>query len=204
MFYAVIVAAAWLVWHLVFGIRVVGRENLPRDGRGFVLAPNHISAIDPVFVVITRFWGRKMVILAKEELMHVNAFVTWFLHSVGVVSVERGKGQTDVLDKAIEEVQHGRGMLIFPEGTRSVTGEPGKIKSGAFMVASKAGVDMIPCRIIYSHGRMRLFSRVRVCYGKPIPAEKLVLSEEHTIADLRCCKKLLADAWQQLYEENRF
>ena len=55
-FYWIIVPLAWLVWHIAFRIRVIGRENLIHD-RGFVIAPNHISAIDPVFVVIARFWG---------------------------------------------------------------------------------------------------------------------------------------------------
>ena len=41
MFYCIIVTAAWLVWHIGFRIRVIGRENLPKEG-GFVLAPNHI------------------------------------------------------------------------------------------------------------------------------------------------------------------
>ena len=39
MFYAIIVPLAWVIWHLGFAIKVVGRENLPKDGRGFVLAP---------------------------------------------------------------------------------------------------------------------------------------------------------------------
>ena len=205
MFYGFVVAGAWLIWHLMFGIKVVGRENLPRDGSSFVLAPNHISGMDPVLVIISRFWGRKMVTLAKDELMHIHPFITWFFHKVGVVSIQRGKGQNDVLDEAIREMkEEGRGMLIFPEGTRSKTGEPGRIKSGAFVVASAAHADMIPCRIIYSHGTMRLFSRVRICFGKPIPAEKLDLGEVRSAAKLRECKQLLADAWQQLYEENKF
>ena len=49
-FYWIIVPLAWLVWHIAFRIRVIGRENLIHD-RGFVIAPNHISAIDPVFVL---------------------------------------------------------------------------------------------------------------------------------------------------------
>lgn len=203
MFYVLIVPLAWLVWHCVFCIKVVGRENLPKNG-GFVLAANHISAIDPVFVIISRFWGKQMVILGKEEIMHVNAFFTWFLKKAGVVSIERGKGQTDVLDKITNEVKEGRGMLIFPEGTRSKTGEPGRLKSGAFVVASAADVDMIPCRIIYKHGTMRLFSRVKVCFGKPIPKEELNLGEVRSAEKLRSCKKKVLDAWQQLYEENKF
>ena len=70
-FYWIIVPLAWLVWHIAFRIRVIGRENLIHD-RGFVIAPNHISAIDPVFVVIARFWGRPMVIMAKEELFEIS------------------------------------------------------------------------------------------------------------------------------------
>lgn len=204
MFYLIIVPLAWLVWHLVFAIKVVGRENLPRDGRGFVLAPNHISAIDPVFVIIARFWGRRMLVMAKDELMHVNPLLTWFFRQVGVFGVERGRGDTAAIEGAIRQVKGGRGLLIFPEGTRSKTGAPGKLKSGAFVVASNAGVDMVPCRIIYSHGRMRLFSRVRVCFGAPIPAQTLDLGESRSAAKLRQNKQLLLDAWEELYQQNKF
>ncbi len=203
MFYCFVVGAAWLLWHLVFGIRVVGRQYLPRD-RGFVLAPNHISAIDPVFVVIARFWGRRMIILGKEEIFGVNPFFSWFFRHVGVVAIRRGAGETDVLDGVISQVQNGQGVLIFPEGTRSKTGEPGRLKSGAFVIASAAGVDMIPCRIIYRHTFMRLFSRVRVCFGPPIPAAALDLGEKKSTAKLRQNKQLLLAAWDELYQANRF
>ena len=204
MFYVFIVGAAWLVWHLVFGIRVIGKENLPKDGTGFVLAPNHISAIDPVFVVIARLWGKRMLIMAKEEVFHVNPVFAWMFRNVGVFGIERGKGDTTAVDNAVQKVKNGQGILIFPEGTRSKTGEPGKVKSGAFVIASAASVDMVPCRIIYRHGTMRLFSRVRVCFGKPIPAECFAMGEEKSAAKLRASKQLLLDAWQELYEQNKF
>lgn len=204
MFYGIMVTGAWLIWHLVFRIRVVGKENLPRDGRGFVLAPNHISAIDPVFVVIARFWGKRMLIMAKEELFEVNPLLSWMFRNVGVFGVERGKGDTGAVEVAVEKVKKGQGLLIFPEGTRSKTGEPGKIKSGAFVVASTAGVDMIPCRIIYRHGRMKLFSGVKVCFGKPIPAAALDMGEHKSAAKLRECKAMLADAWEELYQQNKY
>ncbi len=204
MFYCVILTGAWLVWHLVFGIKVVGRENLPKDGRGFVLAVNHISAIDPVFVVIARFWGKRLLIMAKEELLEINPILSWMFRNVGVFGVDRGKGDTAAVETAIEKVKKGQGLLIFPEGTRSKTGEVGKIKSGAFVVASAAGVDMVPCRIIYRHGKMRLFSRVRVCFGEPIPAEQLAMGEHKSAAKLRECKNLLAGAWEELYQQNKF
>lgn len=203
MFYCVIVTAAWLVWHLAFGIRVIGRENLPRD-RGFVLAPNHISAIDPVFVVIARYWGRRLIIMGKEEIFKVNPVFSWMFKNVGVVAVRRGAGDTEMLGEVINGVKGGRGVLIFPEGTRSKTGQPGRVKSGAFVIASAANVDIVPCRIIYRHTFMRVFSRVRVCFGKPIPAGTLALGEKRSAAKLRQNKRLLLDAWEELYQANKF
>ena len=157
-----------------------------------------------MFVVLARFWGKKMLVMAKDEVMHVNPFFTWFFRQVGVFGVSRGRGDTSAVEGTIEKVRAGQGLLIFPEGTRSRTGEPGKLKSGAFVIASAAGVDMIPCRIIYRHGHMRLFSRVRVCFGEPIPAETLYLGEQKSASKLRENKQLLLDAWQKLYDENRF
>lgn len=203
MFYCFIVTAAWLVWHIGFRIRVIGRENLPKEG-GFVLAPNHISAIDPVFVVIARFWGKRLLIMAKEEILQVNPVFTWMFRHVGVVGIERGRGDVNVVDELIGDVKKGQGLLIFPEGTRSKTGQVGKVKSGAFVIASAAGVPMVPCRIIYEPGRMKVFCRVRVCFGTPIPAEELYLGETKSASALRRNKALLTDAWQRLYDENKF
>ena len=203
MFYCIIVTAAWLVWHIGFRIRVIGRENLPKEG-GFVLAPNHISAIDPVFVVIARFWGKRLLIMAKEEILQVNPVFTWMFRHVGVVGIERGRGDVNVVDELIGDVKKDQGLLIFPEGTRSKTGQVGKVKSGAFVIASAAGVPMVPCRIIYEPGRMKVFCRVRVCFGTPIPAEELYLGETKSASALRRNKALLTDAWQRLYDENKF
>ena len=181
---------------------MIGRENLIRD-RGFVLCPNHISAIDPVFVVISRFWGRPMAILAKEELFHINRLLTWAWRSVGLVCVRRGRGDSAMLEEVVREVRGGRGALIFPEGTRTKDGNLGKLKSGAFVIAAEAGVDMIPCRIIYKGGKMRVFGRCTVVFGKPIPAETLALDARRSAARLRECKDLLRGELEKLLEENR-
>ncbi|WP_367925828.1 lysophospholipid acyltransferase family protein [uncultured Ruthenibacterium sp.] len=202
MLYCIIVPLAWVIWHVAFRIKVIGRENLIRD-RGFVLAPNHLSALDPVFVVLARFWGPKMLVMGKEELFHINPFFTWFFRRVGVVPVHRGKGDTAVVDQAIECVRNGQGLLIFPEGTRSKDGNLGKLKSGAFVVAAQAGVDMIPCRIIYKGGKLKLFGRCTVVFGSPIPAEQLELGEPRSASKLRACKQLLAQRLEELLEQNR-
>ncbi len=203
--YWILLPIVWVIWHVLWRIRVVGSENLIR-GRGFVIAPNHISDLDPVFVAISVFTFHRMCILAKEELFH-NWFIGWFLRNMGAVPIARGKGDTNTVGHVTEQVSAGRGLLIFPEGTRTKDGKIGVIKSGAFVVAGQAGVDMIPCRIIYDtkDGRQHLFCRVRVCFGEPIPAADLKIQDpRHSMSQLRTLKNRLRDCWEDLYEQNKF
>ena len=62
---------------------------------------------------------------------------------------------------------------------------------------------MVPCRIIYKGGKMKLFCRCTVVFGKPIPAEALYLGEERSAARLRQVKQLLHDELERLLEENK-
>src|SRR5699024_6096500 len=141
-----------------------------------------------------------------EELFK-NPVIGWALGCLGAVPIARGKADTGALKKVTDQVEKGHGLLIFAEGTRSKDGRIGKIKSGAFVVASAAGVDMIPCRIIYNtkSGRMRLFCRVRVCFGPAIPAADLHIDDpRRSVGKIRVLKRRLNDCWDQLYNENRF
>ena len=73
--YYILLPLAWLVFHIGFRVHTVGRENLRKvQTKGCIIAPNHVSAIDPVFIVISRFWGRRMIVFAKKELFEINAF----------------------------------------------------------------------------------------------------------------------------------
>ena len=58
LFYYLCYIGASVLFRIPYRIRIVGRENLPK-GRGYVLCPNHLSAIDPVFVVLARGWGAR-------------------------------------------------------------------------------------------------------------------------------------------------
>ena len=202
MFYWFIVPLAWIVWHIIFRIRVIGRENLIQAG-GFIIAPNHISAIDPVFVVLARFWGKRMIILGKEEIFEIHPVISWMFRHVGVVPVHRGKGDTEAVEKAIEYVRAGGGALIFPEGTRTKDGNLGRLKSGVFVIASQASAPIIPCRLIYRGGKPGFWRRCTIVFGKPIPAEQLAMGENYSMSRLRECKKLLETELERLLDENR-
>lgn len=199
--YYILLPLAWLVFHIGFRVRTEGRENLKKvQTRGYILAPNHISAIDPVFVIITRFWGRRMIVFAKKELFEINAFLSWFFRCAGALCVRGTKDEVAVIDETVARCQNGESLLIFPEGTREKDGTFLQPKSGLFVIAAAAAVDVVPVRIHYEtpDGKMKLFCKVRVVYGEPMPAARFAMESRRDMKKLRANKQALLDAWEKL------
>lgn len=207
MVYYILVPLAWIVWHIGFRIEVIGRENLKKTGtKGFILAPTHLSAIDPVFLVIARFWGKRMVVFAKKELFEINPLCSWFFRQLGAVPVRGNKEEVKTLEDTVEKCRAGGGLLIFPEGTRAQDTKPLPPKSGLFVIAAQAQVDVIPCRVLYGtpDGRMKLFCRVRVVFGPPMPAEQFAMEGRRDMKKLRANKQALLDAWETIGRDHGF
>lgn len=199
--YYILLPLAWLVFHIGFRVRTEGRENLKKvQTRGYILAPNHISAIDPVFVIITRFWGRRMIVFAKKELFEINAFLSWFFRCAGALCVRGTKDEVAVIDETVARCKNGESLLIFPEGTREKDGTFLQPKSGLFVIAAAAAVDVVPVRIHYEtpDGKMKLFCKVRVVYGEPMPAARFAMESRRDMKKLRANKQALLDAWEKL------
>lgn len=210
MLYIFCLTGAWLIWHFFYRFRVVGRKNLPRKG-GYVMICNHLAATDPVYVLLSRFWGRKMLVLAKDELFHKLPILTWYLKKMGGVPISRGKADTKALDEAVEKVRAGRSLLVFPEGTRSKTGQLQPLKSGAFVVAASAGVPIVPCRIIYQDGKPHFWHKVTVVIGSPLSLQELGLAPQEETperklpppAALRSAKARCVQVMEELLEDNK-
>lgn len=199
--YYILLPLAWLVFHIGFRVECVGRENLKKvQTDGCILAPNHVSAIDPVFVVITRFWGKRMVVFAKKELFEINALLTWFFRCMGALCVRGTRDELETIDKTVEVCKNGGTLLIFPEGTREKEGKLLPPKSGLFVIAAQAAVDVVPVRLLYDtpDGKMRLFCKVKVVYGEPMPAAQFAMESRRDLKTLRANKQALLDAWEKL------
>ncbi len=199
--YYILLPLAWIVFHIGFRVECIGRENLKKvRTSGCIIAPNHVSAIDPVFVVITRFWGRRMIVFAKKELFEINVLLTWFFRWMGALCVRGTREEMDVIDQTVEACRNGGTLLIFPEGTREKEGKLLQPKSGLFVIAAQAAVDVVPVRILYDtpDGRMKLFCKVKVVYGEPMPAAQFAMESRRDLKTLRANKQALLDAWEDL------
>ena len=202
--YYILLPLAWIVFHIGFRVECIGRENLKKvRTNGCIIAPNHVSAIDPVFVVITRFWGRRMVVFAKKELFEINVLLTWFFRWMGALCVRGTREELDVIDQTVEACRNGGTLLIFPEGTREKEGKLLQPKRGLFVIAAQAAVDVVPVRILYDtpDGRMKLFCKVKVVYGEPMPAAQFAMESRRDLKTLRANKQALLDAWEELGQQ---
>ena len=203
--YWIILPIVWVLLHILWRVEVIGLDKVPRD-RAIVLAPDHITGLDPVVVLGMILSFSRYRILAKKELFK-NPFIGWFLGCLGDVPIDRGKGDTETIDRVIAECEQGTKVLVFPEGTRSKDGRLGKLKSGAFVIAVKAGADNLPCRIIYAtpDARMHLFCRIRICFGELIPAGEAKPDDpRYEVRQLRALRTQVTAQLEELYAQHHF
>ena len=162
--------AARCVIGTLFRMRITGQENVPVSG-GFILASNHLSYYDPPLVGCTI--RRPIYFLAKENLFRKH-LISKILTSVNALPVKRGAFDRRAVQLCVDTIGRGNGLLVFPEGTRSKTGELMDPKAGIGLIASKAACPVVPAHIRGSNHMGRCFwgkDKLRVTIGKPIPAE---------------------------------
>ncbi len=155
-----------LPFNLIYRVRSSGGDRLPQ-GPGVVVC-NHIHALDPVTVGCNM--RRVFFTMAKAELFK-NPLLGFFMRAFGAFPVNRGSGDVGAITTAERLLEEGELLLIFPEGTRSKTGDTGRMKPGALLIALKAGAPVIPAFISTSGGRFRPFKKTFIAFGEPVPPE---------------------------------
>ncbi|MDD3180196.1 MAG: lysophospholipid acyltransferase family protein [Opitutaceae bacterium] len=144
---------------------VVGVEHLPRTGP-FIIAANHASHLDPFFIGGQA--PRQMRFFARKTLW-TGGIISWWLDSTESIPVDRdGRSDTaGAVKRVLQTLRANRGLILFPEGTRTLDGRLQKAKPGIGFIASRSGVPVVPCRI---YGSFEAFGKGRVIprLGTPI------------------------------------
>ena len=169
-----------LIFRILGGLTAVGAENIPKTG-GVILAPNHISYFDPPAVGCSM--SRQVHYMAKEELFRVPILSAW-MHSVGSFPVRRGTADRRALKRAIELLNEGKVVCIFPEGTRSPDGKLQDPELGIGLIALKSRAPVVPALVIGTDKALppdskRLhFHPIRIIYGRPLTFPDLYEARE--------------------------
>jgi 1-acyl-sn-glycerol-3-phosphate acyltransferase len=130
-------------------------ENMPQDGA--VYACNHSSNVEaPAMFWALRSRFPRVRVLYKAELRKLPVLV-WVFDAAGFVPLERGNKEQSwpAIERAADALRAGHSFFIFPEGTRSRTGELLPIKKGGFVMALKAQAPVVPVAVIGGRSAMR-------------------------------------------------
>lgn len=161
-----------------FKFEVIGTENIPSEGN-LIIAANHKSNLDPIFVASAVNKKRKMTAIAKEELFK-NKILAKILNKVEIIPINRQNPGLGTIKRILKYIKNDYALVMFPEGTRSKTDDFNNAKAGLSLFATKAKAEIVPCTIYSSY---KLFKPAKVYFGKPISLEEYykqkLTSEDH-------------------------
>lgn len=140
VFYSFLRIASRAIGILFFRLRVVGRENYPRDGAALICA-NHQSFFDPVLVGLT--CERRMNYLARESLFKVPV-LKQLIRYLDAIPIDRDGMGLAGLKETLRRLKRGEMVLIFPEGTRTADGELQPLKPGFCSLARRGRAPLVP------------------------------------------------------------
>jgi 1-acyl-sn-glycerol-3-phosphate acyltransferase len=174
IWYHITRAFFWLVFHTIWPLRIIGGQNIPRTGAAIVVC-NHLSMADPFVIGFSAHRGVNF--MAKEELFGVP-FVGFLIRKIGAFPVDRARRDPASMRVALSVIKEGELLGMFPEGTRSTTGELQEMRTGALRIASRTRTPIIPAAVINTDhalppGHLLRPARIAVRFGAPIELTEL-------------------------------
>lgn len=161
IFYNLFANSTYLLFSFFYGIKVVGLENLPKEGR-VVICSNHVGFNDPI--LMTAIMPRKLTYMAKKELFK-NKFLSAIITKLGAFPVDRETSGLGAIKTAIKILKSDKVFAMFPQGTRTKEEDLDSSKPGVAMIAVKSKSPVIP---VYIDTEYKLFKKIHVTVGEII------------------------------------
>jgi acyl-[acyl-carrier-protein]-phospholipid O-acyltransferase / long-chain-fatty-acid--[acyl-carrier-protein] ligase len=172
--------ASWLndflsiVFRAFYSLEIRGLENIAKAGDNAIIAPNHVSFLDPPLIMAIL---PKRPVFAIDVAMSQHWWIQPFLKFVRTMALDPLKPMA--MRSLINAVRDGETMVVFPEGRITVTGSMMKIYDGVALMADKSEASVVPVRIEgpeatmfsrlrRSQARRRLFPKIKVTILEPL------------------------------------
>ncbi len=158
---AIIKSISYVVAKILFRVKIVGLENVPKDSAA-IICGNHVHGLDaPALIACC---NRKLRFMAKEELFK-NVGFRFIAYVFELFPVSRDKKDTEAIKTSLKILKKGEILGMYPEGTRNGLAKGVKPKNGAINIAIRAGVPVIPFGV---QGDFKPFKKVIYTFGEPI------------------------------------
>lgn len=161
-FYDFALSVLRLFCKVFFKYEVIGIENVPLEGN-VIIAANHKSNLDPIFVA-SSMTTREVAAIAKKELFD-HKVLGFILKKLNTIPIDRENTGIATVKQILRAIKDGYVLGLFPEGTRVKGKEFGQAKAGLSLFASKGKANVVPISVISSY---KLLSRVKIYIGEPI------------------------------------
>lgn len=157
-----------VLW-VFFRVQVVGGERIPAQGPA-ILAANHVSWLDAIVLAILA--DRPVHMVAKQELFRIPV-IGFILRHAYVMEARRDGSDHVLLRRALQALRDGHLVGLFPEGTRSRTGELQEPRGGVALLAFHADAPVVPVAVrgtdqVYKKGWFWRPRPVQVVVGQPV------------------------------------
>jgi 1-acyl-sn-glycerol-3-phosphate acyltransferase len=167
-------------------MEVEGLDRLPRDG-DICFVANHQGMAD--IAVVEAAIPMRIGFIAKRELARVPFFGAW-MRTLHCVTIERSnpKKARETIERGARNIQGGRPMVLFPEGTRSRSARMAPFRAGSMLLPITAGATIVPLtidgtyRIVEQHGRVTA-GKVRLIVHDPVDASRFSPRQRRELAD---------------------
>lgn len=151
--------------------KIYNPENIPEKG-GYLLISNHSSYFD-FFIISALLWRKHLYFLATRKLSR-HIILKYFMYYSKVIYIDRDFPGVEYFKRIIKLLKEGNVIVLFPEGTRTLTGRIQKPKLGFVKLAITAQVPIVPIgirgtyEILPRHKKFLRFKRCTVFVGKPV------------------------------------
>jgi len=178
-FVFVLLKCAYLAAKVLLRFRLTGREHLPRRGP-FLLCPNHESYLDPFLLVGALPYAtmRNLFFVGASEYF-ATPLRRWIARKINLVPVDPDTNLIRAMQAGAFGLRHGKVLILFPEGERTIDGEVKKFKKGAPILSAHLGAPIVPVALrgafdVWPRGfapRWKMLlggARVQMHFGEPI------------------------------------
>lgn len=172
----IVKGAIYAYCKVVYRFKVVGIENIPKEGP-IIICGNHRSFIDPPLIEVT--CKRYTRFLAKEELTK-NPFLKLLGKVFDAILVKRDSKEVTAIKESLKTLKNGQCLALFPEGTRNGLAKGQAVKDGAAFFAVRSGAKVVPCGI---KGGTKGNWKMTITYGKPLDFSEYKGSKDKEILD---------------------
>ncbi|HET6935681.1 MAG TPA: AMP-binding protein [Candidatus Angelobacter sp.] len=208
----VLVKFAGLIVRIFFGLRVSGREKLPRKGP-FILSPNHQSFLDGPVVASLMPWRlfKDMFYVGTSEIFGRHIFFglpSLIARTLKLVPVDPDSNLVNAMRAGAYGLRQGNNLVLYPEGERSIDGTPKRFKKGAAILATHLNVPIYPVALegFYDawprNQKLPRRANLSVRFGDPIYPPESIRNPEETYKQVtEQLRNAVVDMWESMREK---